>query len=377
MDFVRIRRELHRYPELSGQEKETAQRIVNWLEGFEPREIRTGIGGYGVAAIYDSGKEGPSVLLRCDLDALPIEDRISQDHASGKQGVGHKCGHDGHMTMMLMLAQHLQQHPPQKGKVVLLFQPAEEDAAGAIAVLQDPQWKDMHFDFSFAIHNLPGKPMGTVVIRKGVMNAASEGLIITLRGLHSHAGEPEKGINPAFGLSKMVLTIPEILRDIPFRDKVWSTVIHTRVGERAFGTSPGEGVLMLTLRAYLDEDLTLLKKETEKRLSQIAAEERLEIEFSYTDIFPAVQNEGEAVEIVKSAARKTDLDVEEKMEPYRVSEDFAWFTQKNPSALLWMGSGLEQPNLHHPAYDFPDELLETGRDLWIAILREQGIGIRD
>ncbi|MCH9825401.1 MAG: M20/M25/M40 family metallo-hydrolase, partial [Alphaproteobacteria bacterium] len=183
VELTAFRRELHRFPEVSGEEVETARRIVAALTVLSPSKILTGLGGHGVAAVFDSGVEGPTVLFRAELDALPIEEKNSKiDYASEIAGKSHVCGHDGHMTMLLALGRVLARQPVAKGRVVLMFQPAEEDGSGAKAVVADPAYQEIAADWAFAIHLEPGRPFGYVSTVPGLINCASLGLTIKLTG---------------------------------------------------------------------------------------------------------------------------------------------------------------------------------------------------
>ena len=169
-DLTEFRRSLHRTPEISGEEKRTASTVKTALDALSPTAVLTGLGGHGVAAVFDSGQPGETVMFRAELDALPIEETSNVPWSSDVPGKGHLCGHDGHMTMLLGLGRLLSRQPPAKGRVVLLFQPAEEDGSGARAVISDPRFKQIAPNWAFAIHNLPGLPLGFVGTQAGLIN---------------------------------------------------------------------------------------------------------------------------------------------------------------------------------------------------------------
>jgi amidohydrolase len=156
--LILLRKELHKNPEVSGKELQTSKRIISFLEKQAPDEIITEIGGAGIAAIYKSKEAGKTVLFRCELDALPIEEINSFEHRSLINGVSHKCGHDGHMAILCGLASELSQNRPETGTIILLFQPAEEDGSGAQKVFSDTKFASLKPDYVFALHNLPGFP---------------------------------------------------------------------------------------------------------------------------------------------------------------------------------------------------------------------------
>ncbi len=367
-DLIALRKSLHQHPEIAGEEMATASSIIAYLESFGPDRIVQHIGGYGFIAEFKGKNDGPSVMFRCELDALPIQENNLLDYQSVYSGKAHLCGHDGHMAMVAGLASHLKKNPPLKGRVLLLFQPSEEDGQGAQRILKDPKFKDFIPDYIFAIHNLPGYPLHRVILSKQNFAAASRGLAITLIGKSSHAAEPEMGINPAIGMSKMLLKFDELIkeRDL-FKDFVLITPIHTRLGNIAYGTSPGEGEIHLTLRSYLDRDMDLLIQKTEHIIHGMARQEGLKTEISYTEIFPATKNNFECTRFVDEACNENELVSEYLDKPFRWSEDFGHFTAKFPGALFGLGSGKDQPALHNPDFDFPDELIVTGITLYKSI----------
>jgi len=193
--LAELRRRLHRRAEVSSKEERTAALIAEAMSGFDrgtgPDQVLRGLGGHGVAFTFSGKEEGPTVLLRCELDALPIPETIALEHGSADPAASHKCGHDGHMATLVGVAADLAERPLARGRAVLLFQPAEETGEGAARVIADPQFTLIAPDFAVALHNLPGRPLGSVVVRRGAFNCASVGLIARLRGRTSHAAEPE------------------------------------------------------------------------------------------------------------------------------------------------------------------------------------------
>ncbi|MCJ8166315.1 amidohydrolase [Pontibacter sp. E15-1] len=365
-----LRQSLHQYPELSGAEFKTAERIVSYLQAYNPSKVYTGLGGTGVAAVFD-GKvsEGPVVLFRAELDALPIAETNTFSYTSVQDGTGHKCGHDGHMAILAGLGSLLHTQQLQTGKVILLFQPAEETGAGAWAVLQDARFeKELRPDYVFALHNLPGFPLHQVVLRKGVFAAASTGMVITLTGKSSHAAEPENGLNPGLAMAEILLSFDKLIADkTQFEDLTLLTVIHARLGEVAFGTNPGHGTVMATLRSYLPADLQKLKIRAEQVVAQTALRHGLQFGITFVEEFPATVNHPEAVGLVQEAGLALGLSVIEAETPFRWSEDFGHLTHRYPGAFFGLGSGVSQPQLHHADFDFPDELLPTGAVLFYQI----------
>jgi amidohydrolase len=366
--LISFRKELHQYPEVSGEESETAERVIKFLEDFNPDRIIKNMGGYGLAAEFKGDTDGPTVMFRCELDGLPIQEKNTIPYRSAYEGKAHLCGHDGHMAMVSGLAIHLSEQRPRRGSVVLLFQPSEETGKGAEQLLKDPLFKEIEPDYIFAIHNLPGYPLHEIILSSGHFAAASSGMVIELTGKSSHAAEPEKGINPSFAMAMIIQGISDMMKaKMNFKDLALATPIHMKMGSLAYGTSPGFGVVHLTLRSYLNDDMEKLKSELTWLIKSIADREKLELNYFYEEEFPATINDREYAGIISNIAEKENLDSSLLHKPFKWSEDFGHFLAKYKGALMGLGSGKEQPALHNPDYDFPDQLIPTGITLFKGI----------
>lgn len=370
-ELTSFRRELHRKPELSGEEAETAKTISGALTELAPDHLLSGLGGHGVAAVYDSGRDGPTVLFRAELDALPIEEASGAEWSSEISGKAHLCGHDGHMTMLLALARLLSRRRPQAGRCVLMFQPAEEDGSGARAVVADPKFGTIRPDWAFAIHNEPGLPFGYVGIRPGLINCASRGLAISLKGRTSHAAEPELASSPVAALPEMLSALDDLggggELDDTFR---LSTITHINVGEATFGITPGDAGIFVTLRASRDEAVTELQHTAETLISRLSDEHGLTCDFEVHDDFAASMNDPEAVIVACRAMQDLGIPFGEKGVPMRASEDFGAFGWGAKAAMLCLGPGEQHVALHQPEYDFPDDLIPVGARIFDRILRD-------
>ena len=374
MDASRIKRlsafrkTLHQYPELSGEEKETAKRILDFFEPLKPEKTFTGLGGNGLAFVFEGKEKGPVSLFRCELDALPIKEDNHITHRSRVPHKSHVCGHDGHMAIISGLGMELAENRPEKGRVVLLFQPAEETGEGAKAVINDPKFKEIQPDYAFALHNLPGFESHQIVIKKGAFAAASTGMIIRFKGRNSHSAHPEAGNSPAEAMAKTIVA----LEKLPDAMKKFTlvTVIHAKLGEIAFGTTPGEATVMATLRAHENETRELLVAYAEKLCEHIAKEYGLEATFDYTEVFAATHNDSEAWELGNQAAKNLALKTKHIRIPFRWSEDFGLFSSHTKTLLFGLGSGKKQPQLHEPNFDFPDELIPTGIKMFKSIIHQ-------
>jgi amidohydrolase len=371
-DLTAIRHALHRMPEVSGNEARTAAAIVAALPA--PDQVLTGLGGHGVAAIYQGAAPGPTVLLRAELDALPIRDLSGAAHASAVPGVGHQCGHDGHSTILLGVARHLARMPPARGRVVLLFQPAEETGAGAAGVLADPRFGQIAPDWAFAIHNMPGLPLGVAELPPGPASCASCGVRVVFTGKTAHAAQPELAVTPARAIAGFV---PAVLALGPGGDP-WAapeagfrlvTVSHLAMGAPAFGITPGAGEVWLTVRALLDADLEDLLEQVASLAGAAAREAGLGVEITWHEQFAAGANDPAAAGHLGRAMAAAGIAVRPGA-PMRPSEDFGRFGAQAPIALAFLGAGEDCPPLHAEAYDFPDALIAPGVRMFAALVRE-------
>ncbi|MBN2174974.1 MAG: amidohydrolase [Bacteroidales bacterium] len=370
--LIDLRKELHKNPELSDQEKQTALLIRKYISQYKPDKVVENLGGHGIAFIFNGKERGPAVMFRCELDALPIHEANHFDYRSSTYGVSHKCGHDGHMAIMSGLAEVIRNNPPKKGRILLLFQPSEENGQGAKRVLQDPRFEKIKPDYIFAMHNIPGYPKNSILIKDDVFSSASIGLIIRLKGKTSHASEPEKGQNPVFAMANILRKVEKYaLPGInPEKIKI-ITPIYCRLGEQAFGTNPGYAELMFTIRATQKKDFEDVKKyvieSAQNSIQKVAPFNEFYMEHEWVEEFPNTQNNIICNSILLKAADQSGLLSEKLLFPFRWSEDFGHFLEKYPGALFGLGAGMDQPALHNPDYDFPDELIEAGVKMFYNI----------
>lgn len=368
VELAALRHDLHRAPELSGQEYRTAETIAQICRDAGAVVV-TGLGGTGVAAIFGAGP-GPTTLLRAELDALPITEE-PRPHGSQTPGVAHLCGHDGHMAILCGVARLLGRVPPAQGRAVLLFQPAEETGQGAAAVIADPGFAAITPDIALSLHNMPGIPLGQAGLRTGPVACASRGVRIAMTGHTSHASQPEQGLSPAAALAGLVPGLQSLASgtDLDDPDFRLVTVTHLRVGEPAFGISPGEGELLATLRTLRDRAMDGLCA-TVEALAAEAATGGLRLDLGYHEVFAHCENDPRATAILARAAGVAGLEITETGVPMRPSEDFGRFAAICPSAMLFLGAGRDHPALHRPDYDFPDALIAPGVSLFHAAIRE-------
>jgi amidohydrolase len=369
-DLVAFRRELHRYPEISNEEEATARRVVDFLADTGPNEVLTGLGGHGVAMIYEGAEPGPTILFRSELDALPIEELPDIPHRSTIPGKSHMCGHDGHTTILAALARQLGRRPPARGRVVLMFQPAEETGNGAVGVVADPRYEKIRPDFAFSLHNLPGTPIGHVRLKPGVVNCASRGMRIVLEGKTAHSSMPETGTSPMLAVSRLMPALAK-LGGGSFHDDDFAmvTVTHASMGEPVFGIAPGHAEIRATLRTRLDERMSDLCAAAENLVREAAERDGLRHAVDYHEIFVASLNAPEAVEHLRAALDAEGISHDEEQLPMRASEDFGVFGHSSKSSMFFLGAGVDRPSLHNPDYDFPDDLIAIGSRIFMRTAR--------
>lgn len=374
IELTRFRRQLHRHPEISRQEAQTAQTIIAALKPMRPTRIISSLGGHGVAAVFESGQDGETVLFRAELDALPITERNDTiDWVSEIPGKSHVCGHDGHMTMLLGLGRILSRRGVARGRVILMFQPAEEDGSGAKAVVGDPAYQDIRADWAFAIHNEPGRPFGFVAARAGLMNCASLGLKIKLSGKTAHAADPQDGVSPAPAVARLIPALDALgqgeggPRNDDFR---LVTLTHAKIGEPTFGIAPGEAEIFATLRTAGDAGMSDLETAARDLAMAVAKESGLRVAFEVCDHFAASVNDPEAYAIATKAMDAISVPHGQEGVPMRASEDFGVFGWGAKAAMLCLGPGEDHAALHNPDYDFPDDLIPVGCAIFERIARD-------
>lgn len=363
--LIDFRKLLHRNPEVSNAEKKTAISIVDFISAYRPDEVITNVGGYGVLAIFKGTEEGKCTAIRAELDGLPIlEKNDTIDYSSENDGKSHTCGHDGHMVMVLSLLDYLSKERPRKGKVILLFQPAEETGEGAARMLKDEKFIKHFPDEVIGLHNIPGESLGEVLIGRQHFAAASKGIKLYFEGATSHAAEPENGVNPSFAISELVTFIKHVNQSDKKKDFAIATIIHIKVGEVAFGISPADGVIMLTLRSFENKNLALLEQQIIEKAKELSQKYMLKFSQQETEVFPATVNHKEQVDSLLSVVKNSAIPMRLIDEPFKWSEDFGHFLSQTKGVFFGLGSGENQPVLHHNSFDFPDDLIPIGHTLF-------------
>jgi amidohydrolase len=257
------------------------------------------------------------------------------------------------------------------GKIILLFQPAEETGKGANAVIEDIKFKQLKPDYVFALHNIPGEPLNTIIRLQNNFSSTVQSLGILLKGKESHASEPENGINPAIAISKIISRFE--LLNVLEPDKTnfaLLTPVHIKMGQIAYGISAGSAELHYTIRTRDEGEMEKLKSVINQFLIQVCSQNNLKFETSWFDYFPASVNDPFCNELILKAAETNHFKTKEKPFPYKFGEDFGWFSKKYQSAMFGLGSGENSPALHNPDYDFPEDIIPTGMAMFTSIIEQ-------
>ncbi|HHX92263.1 MAG TPA: amidohydrolase [Clostridiales bacterium] len=366
--IIEFRHELHKHPNLSNEERPTLERIIRFLEE-NTKNIEIVDKGHYVYAIYRAkDPKRPNIGFRSDCDAIKVYDDIDKPYKSVVDGVGHKCGHDGHTAVMAGFAMEIDQEGADRD-VYFLFQPAEEDGSGAARCVDFITDNDISDIYAFHVH--PGAPKHSVTVRDGLMNCASKGMRVHFKGSPAHASEPENGRNPSFAVAKTILETEKITAPGNYKGLVMATIVQIAVGEEeAFGVAASEGKLLMTIRGAIEDEMDDLQAKIEAAAAKFAKEYELEYAFSYTDAFPETISHPESNVKIRNVSNKLDLPIIEMPEALRGSEDYGHFTKLTKGASLFLGAGMDSPDLHTTKFDFDDELIPTAVAIFKGLVLE-------
>lgn len=358
MTLTDIRHDLHAHPGISGDEHYAHDLIVRQLALYHPDKVYTHVGGFGVIAIWGKEPSRPTIAVRGDIDALPI---------------GHRCGHDGHTTILLQLAEYIaQRNIPEGRNALLIFQPEEETGMGAQKIIDAQILQQYNIRAIYALHNLPGFPLGTIVLNRHTFAAASTGIIFRLTGRETHASTPEKGINPGLAVAEIIQQMSRLNSDYNTPDELFrqSTLICVRLGEEAFGTSAGSAEIMFTLRAFTNQSMEHFLADTITTVGTIASRHHLQLQHTLVEPFRATENDSLCIEHIEEVCGARSQYV---LTPFRWSEDFSNYLLHYHGAMFGIGAGEKHAELHHPDYDFPDELIPLAAQVFYNIINDNKI----
>lgn len=371
--MVEWRRDIHQHPETAFQERRTASLVASELRACG-LDVVEGIAGTGVVGTLDCG-DGPAHGLRADMDALPIREATGLPYQSIHDGVMHACGHDGHTAMLLGAARHLSRHPPARGRLYFVFQPAEEGEAGAQAMIDDGMLERFAMQSIFGLHNHPGLPAGQFASRAGPLLAAFDSFSIHVRGKGAHAAFPETGVNPigigcAIVQALGMIAGSEVSPTLPLALSV--TRFHAG---NAINASPDDARIEGSLRYFSPEVGAYLHERIPALAAMIARAGKGEAEALVRTLYPPLVNHpAETALALAAAAVVAGPDkVHDAIDPAMGSEDFAYFLRALPGNYMLIGAGggpdLPLCALHNPGYDFNDDILVPGARYWTALAR--------
>ncbi len=375
-----IRRDIHAHPELCFEENRTADLVATQLTGWGI-PIHRGLGRTGVVGIIKGGDSGRAIGLRADMDALPLQEFNTFDHASRHAGKMHACGHDGHTAMLLAAAQHLAKHRNFDGTVYVIFQPAEEGGGGAREMIKDGLFKEFPMQAVFGMHNWPGPRVGTFAVSPGPVMASSNEFKITIHGKGSHAALPHNGIDPVPIAAQLVTAFQTIIsrNKKPVDAGVISvTMIHA--GE-ATNVVPDSCELQGTVRTFTVELLDMIEQRMREISQGICAAMGAQCDFQFVRNYPPTVNHPAEAEFMREVmAEMVGAENVTPQEPTMGAEDFAYMLQACPGAYAFiangdgvhreMGHGAGPCTLHNPSYDFNDELIPLGGSLWVRLVEK-------
>jgi amidohydrolase len=371
------RRDLHRHPELGFEVARTAAMVAEKLTQFGCDEVVTGFGRSGVVGVI-SGRAthpGSAIGLRCDMDALPIIEATGLAHASQTAGAMHACGHDGHTAMLLGAAKYLCETRNFSGTAVLIFQPAEEGAGGARAMVEAGLMERFRIGEVYGMHNWPGLPVGHFAIRKGPLMAAADKFNITVHGRGSHAAQPHLSIDTlAIGCQ-----IHQALQMIVSRnmDPLDSAVISMTMfhAGTAHNIIPPKAELAGTVRTLKRETQAVVVARMQDVVDNIGRLHDARIDLDYNYGVPCTQNHDRetehAIQVASQVAGAAHVDT--AVLPTMAGEDFALMLDARPGAMIFIGNG-DSAGLHHPAYDFNDMAIPAGISYWARLVETRLAG---
>ncbi|AYG68468.1 MULTISPECIES: M20 aminoacylase family protein [unclassified Rhizobium] len=368
-ELTGIRQHLHANPELSFEEAETARFVAEKLEAWGYEVVRN-VGGHGVVARLTVGAGKKSIAIRADMDALPITEQTGRPYASKAPGKMHACGHDGHTTILLGAAEYLARTRRFNGTVNLIFQPAEEAGAvsGAPAMIKDGLFERFPFDVIFGLHNHPGAPEGTWLLRSGPLMAAADTVEITIIGKGGHASRPHLTIDPVVVACNLVVSLQTIVaRSVDPTQTAVVTVGAIHAGE-ASNVIPESAKMLLTVRSFDPKVRELLEARIRKLTTSIVDGYGASVEIDYTHGHPVVVNSEKETEFARMVAEElvgTDKVTTCGLIPG--SEDFSHYLEHKPGSFLRLGNGIDSAILHSAKYDFADESLTVGAAMWARL----------
>ncbi|WJN59153.1 M20 aminoacylase family protein [Pseudomonas sp. SO81] len=372
-EFASIRRDLHQHPELGFEESRTGLLVASLLRQWG-YAVHEGIGGTGVVGVLKNGSGSRSIGIRADMDALPIHEESGVAHCSRHAGKMHACGHDGHTAILLCAARYLAETRAFDGTLNLIFQPAEETLKGARLMIEDGLFERFPCDAVYALHNMPGLPVGMFVTQAGAMSASSDVVTIRLLGVGGHGAMPHKAKDPVIAAAELVLALQSIVaRNVPAGEVGVVTVGSIQAGEAA-NVIPDVAMLKLSVRSTNPEIRQLLKKRITEIAEGVAKTHDIGLDLDYDERIGVLMNSPAETALLQQVARQISGDkgvLTSVPSGYLGSEDFASMLEVRPGCYIVTGNGNSGPSgcmVHNPGYDFNDLAIPFGASLWARLV---------
>ncbi len=373
---IEWRRHLHQYPEFGTEEFKTSEFIANKLEEFG-LEVHRGIGGTGVVGILRQGTSERSIGLRADMDALRIKEENTFCHASKHEGAMHACGHDGHTAMLLGAACELAQSRNFDGIVYFIFQPDEERGTGAKAMIADGLFTRWNMDAIYAMHNLPGIPMGKFVTRPSSVMASESSFEITINATGGHAALPHMGTDPIVVGAQVVTALQTIVsRNLSAINETAVISVTNFETNGTVNVIPSQVTITGDTRSFTDEALHKIEKGIERVVAGQCMSAGVDYQYHFNNSFLSTINTPEETQHAIAAAEAVvgSNNVIGNCEPFTISEDFSFMLREVKGCYILVGNGVGECGgtaLHNPHYDFNDDILGTGMRYWQTLVKQQ------
>jgi hippurate hydrolase len=372
--FIALRRQIHAAPELGGETPNTAELVAAKLTQWG-YQVHRGIGGHGLVGVLKRGEGTRRIGLRADMDALPMQEKNTFAHASQIADRMHACGHDGHTAILLAAAYRLATHGEFNGTLNLIFQPDEEGLCGAKAMIDDGLFQRFPCDAIFALHNMPGYPLGTAVVQAGPTMASSQRVSLRISGQGGHGAMPEKSVDPLPVVASLINAIQTIKsRNLGPEEYAVISIGMLQAGS-VYNIIPDEASMLISVRT----DTPQTQQKINQRLEQIVRGHEqsfgVSIDLEITPLAPALINdETETQRVRESLAPFFEPGHLQSRGPkVMATEDFAWMLTEVPGCYFLLGNGegeFHGCSVHNPHYDFNDELIRLGADCWVKLVED-------
>ena len=365
------RRDFHENPELLYETHRTSKIVKEKLTSFGCDQVITGLGRTGVVGVIHgrSNSNGKTIGLRADMDALPIKEITNLEYSSKKDGMMHACGHDGHTAMLLGAAKYLSETRNFDGKVVVIFQPAEEGGAGAKEMCEDGLMSDFDISEVYGMHNAPGLPVGQFNIRSGAFFAAADQFTVNIQGKGGHAARPQETIDPTIVGAHILIALQSVAsrNTDPLKSLVVS-VTSFRTESDSYNVIPQTVQLKGTVRTLSKDVRDMAQEKITQLIKNTGLAFGADVKLDYERGYPVMINSDlETSHMIKAAKNVAgDKNVDDNASQVMGAEDFSYMLEERPGAYIRVGNG-NTASLHHPNYDFNDESIPFGTSFWVEL----------